>query len=161
MQKSRLLYWLTPKRATIAAVTLVLLQLSFLLLEDRSIILQGATSTESLGAPVSDSPVFHNGPARYVAQQLANLTEAYTSHAVNSSVGLVLASLRTDDLTWLLDYCHGRWGTFTLDSFLAVNLWSQWQYTIHLHHGKDSRTWSPRPFDSTRSRVTSLSLLRS
>ncbi|KAJ5129091.1 hypothetical protein N7526_007257 [Penicillium atrosanguineum] len=92
----------------IATVTLVLLQLSFLLLRDRSIKLPGATSVESLGGPVSNSPVFHNGSARHVAQQLANLTEAYTSHAVNSSVGLVLASLRSDDLTWLLDYCHER-----------------------------------------------------
>lgn len=51
MQKPRLLYWLTPKRAIIAAITLVLLQLSFVLLEDRSIILQGTTSTKSLGGP--------------------------------------------------------------------------------------------------------------
>lgn len=66
---------------------------------------------------MSDNSVFNDGSSRLVAQQLAYLTEAYTSHAVNSSVGLVLASIRTDDLTWLLDYCHERWVGFGFASF--------------------------------------------
>lgn len=49
-----------------------------------------------------------NTPSRQVAQQLAHVTDAYTPDAVNSSVSLVLASVRTDDLTWLLDYCRER-----------------------------------------------------
>ncbi|KAJ5175429.1 uncharacterized protein N7482_001306, partial [Penicillium canariense] len=45
---------------------------------------------------------------RDVVHQLVNLTNSYTSQSSNSSVGLVLASIHTDDLTWLLDYCTER-----------------------------------------------------
>ncbi|KAF7718619.1 Uncharacterized protein PECH_006350 [Penicillium ucsense] len=40
-----------------------------------------------------------------IAYKLSALTEAYTSNAHNASVGVVLASIHTDDLTWLWDYC--------------------------------------------------------
>lgn len=46
MRKPRLLYWLTPKTAIIAAVTVILLQLSFLLLRDHSILFKGADSAD-------------------------------------------------------------------------------------------------------------------
>ncbi|KAJ5085412.1 hypothetical protein N7532_010183, partial [Penicillium argentinense] len=45
------------------------------------------------------------GPRHAIVQELVGLRKAYTSLAVNSSVGLVLASQRSDDLTWLLAYC--------------------------------------------------------
>ncbi|KAJ5652694.1 hypothetical protein N7507_010120 [Penicillium longicatenatum] len=47
-----------------------------------------------------------NTPPRQTSQELAILRDAYSSNSVNSSVGLILASIRTDDLTWLLDYCR-------------------------------------------------------
>lgn len=61
-------------------------------------------------ADLFDHAVFNNGASRRIARELADLTDSYTSHAVNSSVGLVLASIGSEDLTWLLDYCHERWG---------------------------------------------------
>ena len=42
---------------------------------------------------------------RDTVQQLADLTQAYISHNVNASISLALASLRTDDLTCLLEHC--------------------------------------------------------
>jgi hypothetical protein len=118
MQKPRLLYWLTPKRAVIGCVGFVLLQLCFLLLRDLSVLVQGTVPTESIRGLFS---WFNNTPSRHVAQELASLTEAYTSYAVNSSVGLVLASIRSDDLTWLLDYCHERWIAFVRAGFNGTN----------------------------------------
>ncbi|KAJ5931016.1 hypothetical protein N7466_006509 [Penicillium verhagenii] len=47
-----------------------------------------------------------NTKSRQTVKGLASLTDAYISHAANSSVGLVLASIRTDDLSWLLEYCQ-------------------------------------------------------
>ncbi|KAJ5535937.1 hypothetical protein N7513_009123 [Penicillium frequentans] len=52
------------------------------------------------------SEIGFNTSYHQAAQQLAHVRDAYTPDAVNSSVGLVLASVHTDDLTWLLDYCH-------------------------------------------------------
>lgn len=82
IHKPRFLYWLTLRRAVTGCSALALCQVTFLLLQG------------------------FNTSSHQAAQQLAHFTDAYTPDAVNSSVGLVLASIRTDDLTWLLDYCR-------------------------------------------------------
>ncbi|OQE15472.1 hypothetical protein PENSTE_c028G09484 [Penicillium steckii] len=45
------------------------------------------------------------GPRYPIVQELVGLREQYTSHVLNSTVALVLAAQRSDDLTWVLDYC--------------------------------------------------------
>ncbi|KAF3011284.1 hypothetical protein E8E15_000873 [Penicillium rubens] len=47
-----------------------------------------------------------SGRRRSTFQQITNLTQAYKSYNFNASVGYALASsVRTDDLTWLLEHC--------------------------------------------------------
>ncbi|KAJ5224917.1 uncharacterized protein N7469_008420, partial [Penicillium citrinum] len=46
-----------------------------------------------------------DGPRYPIVQELVGLREQYTSHTLNSTVALVLATQRSDDLTWVLDYC--------------------------------------------------------
>ncbi|KAJ5261369.1 hypothetical protein N7478_011964 [Penicillium angulare] len=68
-----------------------------------------------------------------IKQELVSLTNAYTrkpSHksatGAKSTVGVVLASIRSDDLTWLRDYCHETYANST-----SLHLHS------HLHFGRD------------------------
>lgn len=42
---------------------------------------------------------------RQTVEGLVNLTNAYVSKTATSHVGVVLASIHTDRLDWLLDYC--------------------------------------------------------
>ncbi|KAJ5116598.1 hypothetical protein N7456_000946 [Penicillium angulare] len=53
-----------------------------------------------------------------IKQELVSLTNAYTKKAshksltgAKSTVGVVLASIRSDDLSWLRDYCHDTGST--------------------------------------------------
>ncbi|KAJ5151704.1 hypothetical protein N7492_009999 [Penicillium capsulatum] len=88
-----LLFWLTPRRALGVCLTLVLVQIYYLLGDRQSF-------------PVFDAA--HIGefytPRRHVVEQITNLTNSYAPNA-KGSVGIVLASIHSDDLTWLLDHC--------------------------------------------------------
>ncbi|KAJ5195237.1 uncharacterized protein N7498_008675 [Penicillium cinerascens] len=88
MRMPRILSWLTPRGAGIAFIALFLLQITYLLFPYRQ-------------EPLHSS----SGDRRSTSQQLADLRQAYNPHNVNASVSLVLASIHTDDLTWLLKHC--------------------------------------------------------
>lgn len=64
--------------------------------------MQGFIASLTLILSNADRP---DGPRYPIVQELVGLREQYTSHTLNSTVALVLAAQRSDDLTWVLDYC--------------------------------------------------------
>lgn len=110
IHKPRFIYWLTLRRAVTGCSALALCQVTFLLLQGPLIIVQATSRSRKIQIiwTILTGEIGFNTSSHQVAQQLAHVTDAYTPDAVNSSVGLVLASVRTDDLTWLLDYCRER-----------------------------------------------------
>ncbi|KAJ5689868.1 hypothetical protein N7462_004260, partial [Penicillium macrosclerotiorum] len=59
----------------------------------------------------TDAALSTESTRRNLVQGLVDLRDAYTSHSVNSSVGFALATVHTDDLKWLLDYCRNTGST--------------------------------------------------
>ncbi|KAI2792166.1 hypothetical protein POX_b02203 [Penicillium oxalicum] len=88
MWRSKLPFRLHAKWAIVGGVVMVILQILYFLHRNHALPGQAAS--------------FHR---QEIVYKLSTLTDAYTSTARNASVGLVLASIHTDDLTWLLDYC--------------------------------------------------------
>lgn len=110
IRKPRFLYWLTLRRVATGCSALALCQVIFLLLQGPLIVVQRTSCSHKIQITwnLLTSEIGFNTSYHQAAQQLAHFRDTYTPDAVNSSVGLVLASVRTDDLTWLLDYCRER-----------------------------------------------------
>ncbi|KAJ5908985.1 hypothetical protein N7495_001667 [Penicillium taxi] len=109
MLHPRLSFWLAPKRllAVILALTVIgVLEASFLLLQDNFRGFKGTTRGSEHFLTIVNADNWLYPKRRETVRQLAKLTNSYISHPVNSSVGLVLSSIKKDDLTWLNDYCN-------------------------------------------------------
>ena len=92
MRKSQLFVWVTPRRLFFACIALAFAELLYLFVRENA-----PRLSERANGALEER--------RRTVEGLVELTKAYTSKTATSSVGVVLASVHTDNLDWLLNYC--------------------------------------------------------
>lgn len=92
MRIPQLSRWLTPRILFFVCMALAFAKLMHMLVQENAQrLIERANGTLDL--------------RRQTVEGLVELTNAHASKTATSNVGVVLASIHTDNLDWLLDYC--------------------------------------------------------